>query len=536
MPASLISRFDKCFAAAWLDQSRVVLGTKDNALVVMDVDARTCERVALPARREFRPPARRRRPRRFATRGAPDFYVGDVLTRRDSNPGGHALMHVETELVSNVADAPVYRFGDSPVRSPEGVSASPSTSADVDFVFETDSDSDSDGSRGFRRTENCGIHAISLNPSRTRLATGGENPCDVAVFSASLGDESSASFDASRRLLTPSALLVGHRDWVFGVDWIADNVLASGSRDATVRIWSVPDGGGGGSPERETNAPGVSAGAIPEIREPVASIRAHADRVRDVRYATRARRLVSLSVDGTVAFTDPEVMAAIDTRRLRSRRELMCLATDGGDPTEIGTHAHVALVEHRAKTNRACEKKLPHDDADGVRSLSFSGGGRLLTVGGGGGRLFFFDVVAGKFLPRVLGVDEEGGSLVARADGGGSRADAPKDASRTGPENSPGVRDARRVHGDDFIAPPSMRPSHDGARRRSAASLVLRTGEGFLDREHDTFLEHFADAEDWFAARNACYAHAWDASGTRLLVAGGPLAYGLKGCYVGVWR
>ena len=24
--------------------------------------------------------------------------------------------------------------------------------------------------------------------------------------------------------------------------------------------------------------------------------------------------------------------------------------------------------------------------------------------------------------------------------------------------------------------------------------------------------------------------------GTRLLVTGGPLAYGLKGCYVGVWR
>eukprot|EP00228_Micromonas_bravo_P003827 CAMPEP_0203005376 /NCGR_PEP_ID=MMETSP1401-20130829/2920_1 /ASSEMBLY_ACC=CAM_ASM_000894 /TAXON_ID=38833 /ORGANISM="Micromonas pusilla, Strain CCAC1681" /LENGTH=530 /DNA_ID=CAMNT_0049747001 /DNA_START=129 /DNA_END=1718 /DNA_ORIENTATION=+ len=416
MPASLIARFDKCFAAAWLDQSRVVLGTKDNALVVMDVDARTCERVALPARREFRPPARRRRPRRFATRGVPDFYVGDVLTRRDSNPGGHALMHVETELVSNVADAPVYRFGDSPVRSLEGVSASPSTSAEVDFEFETDSDSDSDGSlRDSRRFENCGIHAISLNSSRTRLATGGENPRDVAVFSASLGDEASLSSHASRRLLTPSALLVGHRDWVFGVDWITDNVLASGSRDATVRIWSVPDGGASNSPDRETKR-GVSSGAIPEIREPVASIRAHADRVRDVRYARRARRLVSLSVDGTVAFTDPEVMAAIDTRRLRSRRELMCLATDGGDATAIGSQAHVALLDHRAKTNRACEKKLPHDDADGVRSLSFSGGGRLLTVGGGGGRLFFFDVVAGKFLPRVLGVDEEGGSLVARAD------------------------------------------------------------------------------------------------------------------------
>ena len=36
MPASLIAGFDKCFAAAWLDHKHVVLGTKDNALVVMD--------------------------------------------------------------------------------------------------------------------------------------------------------------------------------------------------------------------------------------------------------------------------------------------------------------------------------------------------------------------------------------------------------------------------------------------------------------------------------------------------------------------
>jgi hypothetical protein len=103
MPASLIAGFDKCFAAAWLDHKHVVLGTKDNALVVMDVDARSCERVALPARREYRPAERRRHPRRFATRNA-DVYVGDVLTRRDSNPGGHALMRVETTIVANVAE------------------------------------------------------------------------------------------------------------------------------------------------------------------------------------------------------------------------------------------------------------------------------------------------------------------------------------------------------------------------------------------------------------------------------------------------
>ena len=36
--------------------------------------------------------------------------------------------------------------------------------------------------------------------------------------------------------------------------------------------------------------------------------------------------------------------------------------------------------------------------------------------------------------------------------------------------------------------------------------------------------------------RHACYAHTWDASRTRLYVGGGPLAFGLSGCYMAVWN
>ena len=438
-------------------------------------------------------------------------------------------MRVEAEIV---ADAPTGRqpflgFGDAP-GSLEGIAASPSSSA-FDGEFDGGSDSDSDASGSLHR-ENCGIHAISLNPSRTRLATGGENPCDVAVFSVA-GDDDEAR-GAGKDLLKPSALLVGHRDWMFGVDWITDNVLASGSRDTTVRVWSVPDSSESSEVLRGGDARRGGNG-VPEIRVPVACIRAHANRVRDVKYVRGARRLASLCVDGTVAFTDPETMSVSETRRLRSRRELMCLATDGRDAVAVGSQAHVALLDHRQKAVRACEKKLPHDDADGVRSLSFSAGGRLLTVGGGGGRLFFFDVTAGKYLPREYRGEDEEDVFEPRAE---NAADDAKDAetrNARGFPDSPGVRDARRVHGDDAIAPPSARPPN---RRNKAAALALRTGQGFLDREHDAFIDYFADAEDWFAARNACYAHAWDDSGTRLLVTGGPLAYGLKGCYVGVWR
>ena len=65
-----------------------------------------------------------------------------------------------------------------------------------------------------------------------------------------------------------------------------------------------------------------------------------------------------------------------------------------------------------------------------------------------------------------------------------------------------------------------------------AAALRLEMTRGWLDREHHVYLEYFQHEQ---TPANACYAHEWDSTGTRLLVAGGPLALGLRGCYLGVW-
>tara|TARA_B100001142_G_scaffold321095_2_gene367224 strand:+ start:49 stop:357 length:309 start_codon:yes stop_codon:yes gene_type:complete len=65
-----------------------------------------------------------------------------------------------------------------------------------------------------------------------------------------------------------------------------------------------------------------------------------------------------------------------------------------------------------------------------------------------------------------------------------------------------------------------------------AAALRLEMTRGWLDREHHVYLEYFQHEQ---TPANACYAHEWDSTGTRLLVAGGPLAFGLRGCYLGVW-
>lgn len=349
--------------------------------------------------------------------------------------------------------------------------------------------------------ENCGIHAIAINPSGTRMVTGGANPSDCAVFS--VPD------------LRPTALLTGHKDWVFGLDWITDNIVASGSRDKTVKLWCVPDA--------PCDITSVGAGSYRQLSAPINTIDAHGDRVRDLRYCHDIKRLASMSTDGRILFLDPET-TTVEQRRLRGKKELVCLATDG-KLLVAGSQQHISILDHRVGTP-VRDERLVDNSVDGVRSLSFNGGGRLLTCGGGGGKMTFFDLRAGQFLPTEAVAGHSRDLIPFHRVVGDDGKDIGMSAA---PEDTLG----EAQHSPSTSSPSSSSPMRMSSSDDSDTEfLSFQMGEGYLDRQHYIYQDHFSDSP----VLNACYAHAWDASGTRLLVAGGPLAYGLRGCYVGVWR
>lgn len=102
--------------------------------------------------------------------------------------------------------------------------------------------------------QGCGIHAIELNPSKTLLATGGDNPNSLAIYQlptldpVCVGDVSSWSLvrqqvssklhgDAAESAgffffttlkSSPFVFQDGHNDWIFSIAWISDNMAVSG--------------------------------------------------------------------------------------------------------------------------------------------------------------------------------------------------------------------------------------------------------------------------------------------------------------------
>jgi WD40 repeat protein len=162
------------------------------------------------------------------------------------------------------------------------------------------------------------MHAVRINRSQTRIATGGESPCDIAVYS----------------LPELRPMTIGeraHSDWLFDLQWIDDQLAVSGSRDGSLAVWKFEERPDDAQPcshvpwvhmlrnnnvsPGQTGA-GVGAGAMwsyPTTR-PIKTVRLgeHFDRVRTLVFSERNCSFTCASLSSHMCVIDAATMQRVN--------------------------------------------------------------------------------------------------------------------------------------------------------------------------------------------------------------------------------
>lgn len=133
-----------------------------------------------------------------------------------------------------------------------------------------------------------GIRAINTNPDKTLIAVASGNPYHIHIFDLPS--------------LSANTILQGHNDAIFSVAWIDNNTLISGSRDGTMRCWTL-------NRNKLQTVQDTAHRSIDIIEPSWSTTKLNSQRIRDLTYVDM--KAVTLSSNGFLDLWDVDKRSAV---------------------------------------------------------------------------------------------------------------------------------------------------------------------------------------------------------------------------------